>query len=66
MVKGKDYTVEKKEEIRRLSRTGEPITVYRIWATSQGGTYFHIEVPEDQLASADKLLTEHAKQLDAI
>ena len=37
MTKGTDYTVEKKEEIRRLSKVGEPITMYRIWATSKGG-----------------------------
>lgn len=66
MTKDKDYTVEKKEEVRRLSRTGEPITVYRIWATSKGGTYFHIEVSESELEKADEILTQKARALDAI
>jgi hypothetical protein len=66
MVKDKDYTVEKKEEIRKLSKTGEVLTYYRIWATSKGGSYFHVEIPEDQLAQADVVLTKRAKELDAI
>jgi len=66
MAKGTDYTVEKKEEVRRLTPTQEPFIAYRIWATSKGGTYFSLEVPEDQLDQADKLLTAKAKQLDAI
>ena len=60
------YTVEKKEEIQRLGRDGEVLTFYRIWATSRGGTYFHIDVPEDQLDKAAELLTAQAKKLDAI
>jgi len=62
----RDYTVEKKEERVRMTRTGEMITVYRIWATSKGGTYFHIEVPEDQIGKADELLLKRARELDAI
>ena len=66
MVKGTDYTIEDKEEIRRLSKAGEVETWYRIWATSKGGTYFHVDVKEDQLDTADEPLTARAKALDAI
>lgn len=61
-----DYTIDSKEEIRKLSKAGEVETWYRIWATSKGGTYFHVDVPEDELAKADDILTKKAKQLDAI
>lgn len=61
------YTVESKEEIRRLSKkTGEVETWYRIWATSKGGTYFHLDVEEAHLDQAEALLTKRAKELDAI
>ena len=66
MPKGADYTVDSKEEIRKLSKGGEVETWFRIWATSKGGTYFHVDVPEVQLAQADKILTAKAKELDAI
>lgn len=66
MAKGTDYKVESKEEIRKLSKAGEVETWFRIYATSKGGTYFHVEVPEDELAKADELLTARAKQLDAV
>ncbi len=66
MGKGTDYTVESKEEIRRLSKAGEVETWYRYWATSKGGTYFHVDVPEAQLDHADELLTARARQLDAL
>ncbi len=61
-----DYTVEKKEEIRLLGKGGEVVTSYRIWATSKGGTYFHLDVPEAELAKSDERLTAKAKALDAI
>lgn len=66
MAKGVDYTIEKKEEIRKLSPTHEVLTYYRIWATSKGGTYFHAEVAETELDKADEILTKRAKELDAI
>ena len=66
MTKGTDYTVEEKEEIRKLSKAGEVETWYRIYATSKDGTYFHVDVPEDQLDKADEPLTKRAKELDAI
>lgn len=66
MGKGTDYTIEAKEEIRKLSKAGEVETWYRIWATSKGGTYFHVDVPEAELDKADEVLTARAKQLDAI
>lgn len=62
-----NYTVEAKEEIRILNRkTGEPFVAYRIWATSKRGTYFHVDVPEDELDKAHNLLEKKAKQLDAV
>ncbi|MBA7714730.1 hypothetical protein ES703_123762 [subsurface metagenome] len=62
-----DYTVDRKEEIRKVDRkTGDLLTFYRIWATSKGGTYFHVEVPEDELAKAGDVLAKKAKELDAI
>ena len=66
MGKGDDYTVDSKEEIRKLSKAGEVETWYRIYATSKGGTYFHVEVKETDLDKADAVLTARAKQLDAI
>lgn len=66
MTKDADYRIIKKEEIRKFSPTHEILTYYRIWADSKGGTYFHVEVPETELANADKYLTKRAKELDAI
>jgi len=66
MGKGTDYTVDSKEELRKLSKAGEVETWYRIYATSKGGTYFHVDVKEDELEKADQVLTARAKQLDAI
>lgn len=66
MTKGTDYAIEKKEEIRRLSATGEPVLYLRIWATSKGGTYFQIEIPENELDKADAKLTAKAKAIDTI
>ena len=60
------YKVEKKEEFRRLTKDGEVETWYRIWATSKGGTYFHIEVAESDLGKSDEILTKRAKELDSI
>ena len=66
MTRGVDYTVQKKEEIRKLTPTHEIMTYYRIWATSAGGSYFHVEVAETELAKSDEILTKRAKELDAI
>ncbi|MBI2869385.1 MAG: hypothetical protein HYX96_06135 [Chloroflexi bacterium] len=66
MAKNMDYTVDKKEEVVRLGKGGEVETMFRIWATSKGGTYFHLDVPEAELPKADERLTAKAKQLDAI
>ena len=67
MAKSVDYTIDKKEEITRLNqKTKEVETFFRIWATSKGKTYFHLDIPESELAQADELLTKRAKQLDAI
>ncbi|KKK67094.1 hypothetical protein LCGC14_2957520 [marine sediment metagenome] len=66
MSKGTDYKVEKKDEVRKLSKGGELETWFRIFATSKGGTYFHVDIIEDQLDNADAILTTRAKKLDAI
>lgn len=63
-----DYKVESKEEIRRMVK-GEVETFYRVWATSKGGTYFHIDISEAIIESKEKvsaILTKRAKELDAI
>lgn len=60
-----DYTVEAKDEIRKVVK-GEVEVWYRIWATSKGGTYFHVDIPETELDKADAALTKRAKELDAI
>lgn len=66
MTKGTDYRVDSKEEIRKLTKAGEVETWFRIYATSKGGTYFHVDVPERELDDADGYLTARAKELDAI
>lgn len=66
MGKGTDYTVDSKEELRKLDKAGEVEVWYRIYATSKGGTYFHVDVKEDELEKADSVLTARAKELDAI
>jgi len=66
MSNGQAYKVESKEEIRKLSKAGEVETWYRIYATSKGGTYFHVDIPEDQLDKANEVLTARAKELDSI
>lgn len=61
------YTVERKEEIRRLNpKTMEAYIAYRTWATSQGGTYFSVDIPEEDLDKAKAILTKKAKLLDSI
>lgn len=65
VAKGTDYTTESKEEIRKLVK-GEIETWYRIYATSKGGTYFHVDIPEGELDKSNELLTKRAKELDAI
>jgi len=66
MPDSKFYTVESKEEIRKLSKAGEVETWYRIWATSKKGTYFHVDIGEKELGKADEILSQKAKELDAI
>lgn len=60
------YTVDSKEEIRKLGKGGEVDVYYRIWATTKKGTYFHVDVAEDELDKANEVLTARAKQLDSI
>ncbi len=63
----KGYKVDIKEEFRKLNtKTQDVETWFRIWATSKGGTYFHVEVREDELAKADEVLTKRAKEIDTI
>ena len=66
MSNGAVYTVESKEEIRKLGKAGEVEIHYRIWATTKKGTYFHVDVPEDELDKADNYLRPRAEKLDAI
>lgn len=59
--------VEKKEEITKLNvKTHELETWYRIWATSKGGTYFHVDIPERDLAKIAEIVDKKATQLDAV
>ncbi len=60
------YTIGRKEEFRKMDLSNEVLTWYRIYATSKGGTYFHIEVKETDLDKAPGMLSAKAKQLDAI
>ena len=62
----KNYTVDHKDEIRQLGKSGEVITIYRIYAMSTGGTYFHVDVPEADLKKAEELLAAKAQVLDSI
>lgn len=61
-----DYTTERKEEFRKMTRSGEVENWVRVYATSKGGTYFHIEVRDADLATAPQLLAAKARQLDSI
>lgn len=60
------YTVDSKEEIRRLGKQGEPYLAYRIYATAKDGTYFSVEVPEDELDNAHTILEAKARKILAI
>jgi len=60
------YTVDSKEEIRRLGKQGEPYLALRIYATAKDGTEFSVEVPEAELDSAHKVLEAKAKKILAI
>jgi len=61
-----NYTVKRKQEITQFDEAMQPQVVYRIYATSKGGTYFHIEVPERDLPRAGELLSKRAAELDSI
>ena len=63
---GESYKIESKEEIRKLSKIGEPEVYYRLWATSKKGTYFHVDVREDELDKAPELLSARSAKLDSI
>ncbi len=66
MANDPSYTIGRKEEFRKMDLSNEVLTWYRIYATSKGGTYFHIEVKESDLGTAPALLAAKAKQLDSI
>lgn len=66
MSNGQLYTVESKDEIRRLGKGDVPYVAYRIYATTKKGTYFSVEVPEDDLDKAPEILEAKAKKLDSI
>lgn len=63
---GKGYTTGKKESFRRLNEAGEPITVWRIWAFSDGGTRFSVDLPDEKLDEAEARLEAKARRLDKI
>ncbi len=60
------YTIGRKEEFRKMVQTGDVETWWRIYATTPKGTYFHVELPDRDLAQAPQLLENKARQLDAI
>lgn len=60
------YKVERKEEFRVITKEGDVLVKYRIFATSKGGTFYHVEVGENELDKADQVLAARAKALDAI
>ncbi len=62
-----EYKVDKKQELTRMER-GEIVTFFRVWATSKGGVYYHVDLSEADLEAekAREALTARAKQLDAI
>lgn len=60
------YETQEKEEFRRLGERGQVLTSYRVWAKSAGGTRFHVDVAEEDLAKAGDALAKRAKELDAI
>ena len=66
MSNGQLYTVDSKEEIRKLGKAGEVEIHFRMWATTKKGTYFHVDVPENELDKAHDYLEARAKKLDAI
>ena len=61
-----DYKVESKQELSSIGRGNQVYTYFRIWATTAKGTYFHVDVPEADLAKSDEYLGKRAKELDAI
>lgn len=66
MARGTGYDTREKEEFRRLGERGQVETSYRIWAVSEGGTRFHVDVAEEDLDKAGVALSKRAKELDAI
>lgn len=66
MSNGETYTTESKDEITRMTKAGEVEISFRIYATSKGGTRFHVEIGEDQLDQAPAILAARAKELDSI
>ena len=60
------YVVDRKEELRKLGPGGDVLTCFRIWATAKDGTYFHVDVPEEELADARKALEKRARELIAV
>lgn len=60
------YTVDRKRENRRLNQAGDVEVTYSIYATTTGGTYFHVEVPEGELDQASERLAARARELDSI
>jgi len=66
MAKGDSYTTESKEEFSKINKAGEIETWFRVYATSEGGSRFHVDISEGQLDQADSILSARAKKLDSI
>ncbi|MCJ7828992.1 MAG: hypothetical protein MUP81_04550 [Dehalococcoidia bacterium] len=64
----KTYTVQKIQELIRLTDQGSTEKYLRISATSQGGTAFTLDIPASVTDTKEvaRFLEARAKQLDAI
>lgn len=62
------YKVDSKEEIRSMGKGGEIVTIWRVWATTKGETYFHMDFPEKDFVKekVDKALATRATIIDSI
>jgi len=62
------YKVDNKEEIRSMGKGGEIVTIWRVWATTAKGTYFHMDFAEKNFTKefVDKILTAKATMIDSI
>lgn len=64
----KSYKVDDVMERTTITRTGAVQKIYRVTATSQGGTQFTVEIPESDFnkEKVDQVLAEKAAVIDEI